>query len=287
MASVGTTSWPLCCNHSHYSATRSDLHFWKTGAIGTCIVEDDYILGHEGAGEILFVGSNVTHLRPGDRVAVEPGVPCENCQYCSTGNYNLCLDVAFSGVWPYHGSIRRYHAHPAKYLHKMPPTMSFTEGALLEPLSVVLHGIERSPLRLGQPALVCGAGPIGLIALAAAKASGAFPLVITDVDASRLAFAKLFVPQCETFLVPMKGQPEEHAAGIRALFVDHLGSEEPAVVYECTGVQSSVHTAIFACKRAGVVCIIGVGKDIMDGIPFMYLSLGEVCSFRTIGKVDH
>jgi L-iditol 2-dehydrogenase len=157
--------------------------------------------------------------------------------------------------------------------------MSFTEGALLEPLSVVLHGVERAPLRLGQPALICGAGPIGLIALAAAKASGAFPLVITDVEAARLAFAKLFVPECETFLVPMKGLPEEHAAGIRTLFVDTLGSEEPAVVYECTGVQSSIHTAMLACKRAGVVCIIGVGRDIIDGIPFMYLSLAEVGSF--------
>jgi len=156
--------------------------------------------------------------------------------------------------------------------------MSFTEGALLEPLSVVLHGVERSPLRLGQSALICGAGPIGLIALAAAKASGAFPLVITDVDASRLAFAKLFIPECETFLIPMKGLPEDHAAGIRTLFVETLSSEEPSVVYECTGVQSSVHTAIFACRRAGEVCIIGVGKDIMDGLPFMHLSLGEVGS---------
>ncbi|KUJ08311.1 GroES-like protein [Mollisia scopiformis] len=264
----------------------SDLHFWKSGAIGTCIVEDDYILGHEGAGEIFQVGSNVTHLKPSDKVAIEPGMPCEQCYHCTTGDYNLCPDVAFSGVWPYHGSIRRYHVHRAKYLHKIPSTMDFTEGALLEPLSVVLHGMERSPLRLGQPVLICGTGPIGLIALAAAKASGGFPLVITDVDAARLSFAKQFVPECETFLIPLSGSPEEHAAGIRSVFVNDLGSEEPPVVYECTGVQSSVHTASYACKRGGEVMVIGVGRAIMDGLPFMHLSLAEI-DLKFINRYHH
>lgn len=223
-----------------------------------------------------MAGSNVTHLKPGDPVAIEPGQPCEECHHCSIGEYNLCPDVAFSGAPPFHGSIRRYHVHRAKYLHKLPPTMTFTEGALLEPLSVVLHAFERSPLRLGSPALICGAGPIGLIALAAAKASGAFPLVITDVDASRLEFAKQFVPECETFLVPMQGLPAEHATAIQKLFLG-LGSVEPSIVYECTGVQSSVHTAAFACRRGGEVMVIGVGRAVMDGLPFMHLSLAEVC----------
>ena len=239
---------------------------------------DDHILGHEGAGEIFAVGSNVTNFRIGDRVAIEPGVPCHECHNCTTGEYNLCADVAFTGAPPYHGSIRRYHVHRAKYLHRLPDTLSFTEGALLEPLSVVLHAFERSPVRLGQPALICGAGPIGLIALAAAKASGAYPLIITDIDPSRLAFAKSFVPECETYLTPMKGLPEEHAGEIVAMFVSALSSEQPSVVYECTGVQSSVNTAAYSCRRGGEVMIIGVGRAIMDGLPFMHLSLAEVRS---------
>ena len=254
----------------------SDLHYWKTGAIGTCIIGDDHILGHEGAGEIFAVGSNVISLRIGDRVAIEPGVPCHECHNCTTGEYNLCPDVAFTGVPPYHGSIRRYHVHRAKYLHKLPDNLSYTEGALLEPLSVVLHAFERSHVRLGQPALICGAGPIGLIALAAAKASGAYPLIITDIDEARLSFAKTFLPECETFLVPMKGLAEDHAAKIVDMVVKGLGSEQPSVVYECTGVQSSVHTAAYACRRGGEVMVVGVGKAIMDGLPFMHLSLAEV-----------
>lgn len=141
---------------------------------------------------------------------------------------------------------------------------------------MVLHAFERSHVRLGQPALICGAGPIGLIALAAAKASGAFPLIITDIDPARLAFAKTFVPECETYLTPMKGLPEEHAREIIAMFIEALASEQPSIVYECTGVQGSVHTAAFACGRGGEVMVIGVGRAIMDGLPFMHLSLAEV-----------
>lgn len=236
----------------------------------------DYILGHEGAGVVISTGSNVKQLVPGDRVAIEPGVPCHQCHNCSTGEYNLCADVKFSGAPPFHGSIRRYHVHHAKYLHKLPEELSFGDGALLEPLSVVLHAIERAPLRLGQPVLICGAGPIGLIALAAAKASGAWPLVITDIDAARLEFAKQFVPECEVYLPSMDGTPETHAVEIVSIFTKVLSSEQPSIVYECSGVHSSVHTAAYACRRGGQVMVVGVGRAIVDGLPFMHLSLAEV-----------
>lgn len=147
----------------------------------------------------------------------------------------------------------------------------------------MLHAFERSHVRLGQPTLICGAGPIGLIALAVAKASGAFPLLITDIDASRLAFAKQFVPECETFLTPLEGVPEEHAAVIVGLFEKDLGSEQPSIVYECTGVQSSVNTAAFVCRRGGEIMVIGVGRAVMDGLPFMHLSLAEVSSILLNG----
>jgi L-iditol 2-dehydrogenase len=284
MASAGKSSTPSSFQphprtHAEFLLS-SDLHFWKFGEIGTCIVSSDYILGHEGAGVILSTGSNVKHLAPGDRVAIEPGVPCHQCYNCSTGEYNLCADVEFSGAPPFHGSIRRYHVHRAKYLHKLPEGLSFSDGALLEPLSVVLHAFERAPLRLGSPALICGAGPIGLIALAAAKASGAWPLVVTDIDAARLEFAKKFVPECEVYLTPRDGTPETHAGEIVAMFTDLLHSEQPSIVYECSGVHSSVHTAAYACRRGGQVMVVGVGKAIMDGLPFMHLSLAEVCLFQ-------
>ncbi|KAH8596911.1 chaperonin 10-like protein [Bisporella sp. PMI_857] len=263
----------------------SDLHFWKSGAIGTCIVSSDYVLGHEAAGVVISAGSNVTHLRPGDRVAIEPGVPCEACANCTTGEYNLCPTVVFSGAPPFHGSIRRFHVHRARYLHKIPSSLTFSDGALLEPLSVVLHAFERAPTRLGEPVLVCGAGPIGLIALAVARASGAFPLVITDVDASRLEFAKSFLPGCKTVLMGIDAPVKENVAAVVAVF-ETLAAPLPKVVYECTGVQSSVCVAAFACHRGGHLMVIGVGKDIMDGLPFMHLSLAEVCFFFHTERPD-
>lgn len=158
----------------------------------------------------------------------------------------------------------------------MPDNLTYAEGALLEPLSVVMRGMSVAGLQLGRGAVVCGAGPIGLIALAAARASGAHPIVITDLDASRLAFAKEFVPSCITYQVNRDLDAQGNAKAIRALF----GSEEyfaPETVLECTGVESSVCTAAFTARRGGTVVVIGVGKAVMNNLPFMHISLAEVC----------
>ncbi|KAL1859522.1 hypothetical protein VTK73DRAFT_7574 [Phialemonium thermophilum] len=262
----------------HIKATGvcgSDIHFWKSGRIGSLVVEDNCILGHEAAGIVLQCGPGVTNVKPGDRVAVEPGVPCNDCFLCQEGRYNLCEDVQFAGVYPYHGTLQRYKVHPAKWLHKLPDNMTYAEGALLEPLSVVLQGLRVAQLRLGRGVVVCGAGPIGLIALAAARASGAHPIVITDVEARRLAFAKQFVPSCATYQVSPDLGPEDNAKRIRQLF----GPDEyaaPPVVLECTGVESSICTAAFTTRRGGTIVVIGVGKAIINNLPFMHLSLAEI-----------
>ncbi|CAG8425740.1 unnamed protein product [Penicillium salamii] len=262
----------------HIKATGicgSDIHFWKTGRIGSLVFEGDCIIGHEASGIVLQCGEGVSHLKPGDRVAVEPGVPCEHCFLCDDGRYNLCEDVQFAGVYPYEGTIQRYKNHPAKWLHKLPENVSFAEGALLEPLSVVMHGVKSAGLSLGRGVVVCGAGPIGLIALAAARASGAHPIVITDLEPARLAFAKEFVPSCITYQVDRTKDAQGNAEAIRALF----GSHEyvaPETVLECTGVESSVCTAAYTARRGGTVMVIGVGKAIMNNLPFMHLSLAEI-----------
>ncbi|KAJ9161304.1 GroES-like protein [Coniochaeta hoffmannii] len=256
----------------------SDIHFWKTGRIGSLVVEGDCILGHEAAGIVLKCGPGVKHLAPGDRVAVEPGVPCGTCFLCMEGRYNLCESVQFSGVYPYHGTLQRYKVHPARWLHKIPDNVSFGEAALLEPLSVVLHGIEIARLSLGHPVLICGAGPIGLIALTVARASGAHPIVVTDIEPKRLAFAEQYVPGCLTYQVRTALSGEQHAAKIRELF----GAADdpyfaPRAVLECTGVESSVIAGCYAVRRGGTVVVIGVGKSIMNNLPFMHISLSEIC----------
>ena len=233
------------------------------------IVEDTHILGHESAGVILAVHPSVDHLKVGDRVAVEPNVICNECEPCLTGRYNGCEKVQFLSTPPVAGLLRRYVNHPAIWCHKI-GDMSFEDGAMLEPLSVSLAAMQRSGVRLGDPVLICGAGPIGLITLLCCKAAGACPIVITDIDQGRLDFAKKIVPDVILHKVE-RVSAEESAKAIVASF----GGIEPAIALECTGVESSVCSAIWAVKFGGKVFVIGVGKNEMT-IPFMRLSVREI-----------
>ncbi|KAK2073892.1 hypothetical protein P8C59_008135 [Phyllachora maydis] len=247
----------------------SDVHFWKHGCIGPMIVGGDHILGHESAGEVIAAHPSVTGLKVGDRVAIEPQVICNECEPCLTGRYNGCERVDFLSTPPVAGLLRRYVNHPAAWCHKI-GTMSYENGAMLEPLSVVLAGIQRAGLRLGDPVLICGAGPIGLIAMICAKAAGACPLVITDVDEGRLKFAKEVCPGVITRKVERQSA-EDSAKAIIACF----GGKEPSLALECTGVESSIAAAIWAVKFGGKVFVIGVGKNEIQ-IPFMRASVREV-----------
>lgn len=242
------------------------------------IVTGDHILGHESAGQVIAVASDVTHLKPGDRVAVEPNIICNACEPCLTGRYNGCENVQFLSTPPVDGLLRRYVNHPAIWCHKI-GDMSYEDGALLEPLSVSLAAIERSGLRLGDPCLVTGAGPIGLITLLSARAAGASPIVITDIDDGRLAFAKSLVPDVLTYKVQIGLSAEENAEGIVKVFNDGQASGpdalRPRLALECTGVESSIASAIWSVKFGGKVFVIGVGKNEIK-IPFMRLSTQEI-----------
>lgn len=247
----------------------SDVHFWHAGCIGPMIVRDTHILGHESAGVILAVHPSVETLKVGDRVAIEPNIICNECEPCLTGRYNGCEKVEFLSTPPYPGLLRRYVNHPAIWCHKI-GDMSFEDGACLEPLSVSLAAMQRAGVRLGDPVLICGAGPIGLITLLCCQAAGACPLVITDIDEGRLEFAKNLCPSVTTFKVE-RVSAEESAKSIVAAF----GGIEPAIAIECTGVESSVAAAIWAVKFGGKVFVIGVGKNEMT-MPFMRLSVREI-----------
>ncbi|EWC48663.1 hypothetical protein DRE_01885 [Drechslerella stenobrocha 248] len=254
----------------------SDIHFWQHGRIGpTMVVEDEHILGHESSGVVVKVHPGVTSLKPGDRVALEPTIPCMKCVPCLTGRYNGCEDVLFRSTPPVPGFLRRYIVHPAQWCFKI-GDLSYEEGALLEPISVALAGIQRAQLKLGDSLLICGAGPIGLVSLLCAHAAGATPIVITDIDASRLEFAKKLVPSVNTFLVPVDGPdatPENIATVIKSSFF--ADGSYPDVSIECTGVASSIATAVYASRFGGLVFVIGVGRDMVE-LPFMACSVKEV-----------
>jgi len=249
----------------------SDVHFWHAGCIGpTMVVRGDHILGHESAGIVVAKHPSVKHLEIGDRVAVEPTIPCGKCEACLTGRYNGCPNVEFRSTPPVPGLLRRYLNHPATWCFKI-GDMSYEEGALLEPLSVALAGVQRADIKLGDAVLVCGAGPIGLVTLACVKAAGASPIVITDIDEGRLKFAKEFCPSVRTHKVEFSHTSEQFAESVLNL----CEGEEPRVAIECTGVESSIAGAIYSVKFGGKVFIIGVGKNEVK-VPFMMLSTKEV-----------
>ena len=234
------------------------------------VVESDHILGHESAGVILATHPSVTDLKVGDRVAIEPDLICFKCEPCLTGRYNGCLNMRFLSTPPVPGLLRRYVNHPAMWCHKI-GNMSFEDGACLEPLSVALAGMARADIRLGDPVLICGAGPIGLISLLCVAAAGAEPIVITDIEQSRLDFAKELCPRVRGYKVAPGTGVEQAADQI----VDVFGGEKPKVALECTGVESSINAAIYSMKFGGKVFVIGVGKPEMS-LPFMRLSTQEI-----------
>lgn len=233
------------------------------------VVTGDHILGHESAGEIIAVHPSVTSLKIGDRVAIEPNIPCFACEPCRHGRYNGCQNDTFLSTPPVNGLLRRYVNHPAVWCHKI-GNMSYENGAMLEPLSVALAGMQRAKMQLGDPVLVCGAGPIGLITMLCCAANGASPLVITDISESRLAFAKELCPRVIAHKVERLSAEESGKAIVNA-----FGGVEPAVTMECTGVESSINAAIWATQFGGKVFIIGVGKNEIT-IPFMRASVREV-----------
>ncbi|KAK7728544.1 L-arabinitol 4-dehydrogenase [Botryosphaeria dothidea] len=249
----------------------SDVHFWHAGCIGPMIVKGDHILGHESSGVIVATHPSVKNLKPGDRVAVEPNIPCHQCGPCLNGRYNGCENDQFLSTPPVYGLLRRYVNHPAIWCHKLPDNLTYEDGAMLEPLAVALAGMSRANIQLGDPVLVCGAGPIGLVTLLCCRAAGAAPLVVTDIDEGRLQFAQELVPNVRTHKVEFSHTPEQFAQFVR----EKMDGNEPAVAMECTGVESSIAGAIQAAKFGGKVFVIGVGKSEIK-IPFMRLSTREV-----------
>ena len=252
----------------HVGICGSDVHYWKHGAIGDFIVKAPMILGHEASGVVSKLGQGVTNLKVGDRVAIEPGVPCRLCSHCKHGRYNLCPDMKFCATPPYHGNLARYYVHASDFCFKLPDNMSTEEGALLEPLSVGVHACKRGGVTLGSKVLICGAGPIGLVNLLTAKANGAAIICITDIDQSRLDMAKS-MGATYTLKVTSK-DPREMAQK-----VEELMGVQPEITIECSGATPSLQTAIYATKSGGCVVLVGLGQSDVT-LPIVNASVREV-----------
>ena len=175
----------------------SDLHMYETGGIGGRVAEQPFRLGHEFAGTVIAAGPAAQTetgqpLAPGQRVAVEPAVPCGHCENCRDGHPNLCPDHQFFGVPPDDGALCERLLVPGPNCFLLPDHINPESGALLEPLGVAIHAVDLGKIRAGDSVTVFGAGPIGLLLLAVARVSGAHPLYVYDPLPERRAQALQF-----------------------------------------------------------------------------------------------
>lgn len=233
----------------------SDVHYLVHGRIGDFVVKEPMIMGHESSGTVAKLGKNVKHLQVGDRVAIEPGVPCRYCEYCKKGRYNLCQDITFCATPPDHGTLRRYYKHPADFCYKLPDHVSLEEGALLEPLSVGVYVCKRAQIGIGDKILILGAGPIGLVTLLVAKARGASTVIITDLNENRLKLAQQLGAD-GVYVVKKECTENENVNNIHKLF-----NGEPDITIDACGFESSIRLAILVTKTGGRAVIVGMGEN--------------------------
>lgn len=235
----------------------SDLHYFNEGRIGDHVVTAPHVLGHEAAGVIVEVGRNVTAFREGDRVSIEPGVPCLSCELCREGHYNLCPDVHFTGAPPYHGMFRDYLAHDPRFVYRIPDHVSYTQAALAEPLSVAHNAVARARLRPGETALVLGAGPIGFSCIEMARVAGAAAVIVSEPLEFRRGVA---------LTIGADHVVDPASVALPDAVCELTSGRMCDCVFEASGAESAIADALRCVRRGGRVVYIGMGTAIA-GIP--------------------
>ncbi|GCC37241.1 sorbitol dehydrogenase-like isoform X1 [Chiloscyllium punctatum] len=246
----------------------TDVHYWQQGKLGDAVIKKPMVLGHEGSGTVVKVGSGVQHLKTGDRVAIEPAYPLLNDDFCKSGRYNLSPKMFCCATPPYDGHLSQYYAHNANYCFKLPECVSSEEGAFIEPLSVAIHACHRGRVKLGSKILICGAGPIGLLNLLVAKAMGAAQVVVCDLSSTRLEKAKEV--GADFTIVVAKETPKDLAQKVE----EALGCM-PDTTIECTGAEFCVHAGVYATRSGGTLLLVGHGEALVT-VPLLNAAIREV-----------
>ena len=255
----------------------SDMHYYETGAIGDYVVKPPFVLGHEPGGTVVEVGSHVTHLKVGDKVALEPGKTCGHCEFCRQGKYNLCPDVVFFATPPVDGVFQEYVAHEAALCFKLPENVSTLEGALIEPLAVGFHAANQGGAHAGQTAVVMGAGCIGLVSMMALKAEGVSRVYVVDVMAKRLEKALELGADGV-----INGKDEDAVEAVRKL----TGGAGCDLVIETAGTEFTTRQAIHMTKKGASVVLVGYSKTGEMTLP-MSLALDKELTFKTVFRYRH
>jgi (R,R)-butanediol dehydrogenase/meso-butanediol dehydrogenase/diacetyl reductase len=253
----------------------TDLHEYAHGPLYTPAENLPQVIGHEFSAQVAEVGDGVTRLRPGDRVAVLPHVFCGGCYYCVRGRQGLCRDLRLTGVtWPW-GGLAEQAMVPAYQAVKLPDEVSFEQGAILEPLATVVHGVERSGLRPGASVLITGGGPIGQLAVLVCAAAGAGSIFVSEPQPSRRGLAG------RLGVTAAFDPTDDDVAGEVMERTDGLGAD---CAIECSGSQPGLDACVASVRRAGTVAVIAIhlGPRTVqpEGWVWRDLTLAGVWSFK-------
>ncbi|KAK9895972.1 xylitol dehydrogenase [Cystobasidium minutum MCA 4210] len=248
----------------------SDVHYWKHGKIGDFVVKAPMILGHETAGIVYAVGSNVSHLKKGDRVALEPGQMCRHCEICKEGCYELCKDMVFAATPPYDGTLAGYYKLSSDLCYKLTDNISIEEGALFEPLAVAVQAVAKvADLHANKNVAIFGAGPVGLMCMAVAKALGSRRVIAIDIQDERLNFAKSYAAtDIWKSTAPKENESKMDYARRQSVEMSEklnidLGQGDEAIdlVVDCTGAEVCIATGMFLAKDGGTYVQVGMGSE--------------------------
>lgn len=220
----------------------SDLHWFGEGSIGDAQLEHPLVLGHEFAG--------VTE--DGQRVAIDPAIPCGHCEFCERGHPNLCVNLIFAGHGKHDGALREWMAWDTKSLFPIPDSLSDDDGAMLEPLGVAIHTVDLGKLKAGMTVGVFGCGPIGLLILQVTKLSGAANIIATDKLAHRVQAAQA-LGATHAFLAEDGQELSEIRVATNGRGVD--------VAFEAAGTQDAVDMSFAAVAPGGKVVLAGIPDD--------------------------
>lgn len=231
----------------------SDVHYYTHGRIGPFVVREPMILGHEASGTVVEIGKDVTALKEGDRVCMEPGIPDPNSKATRLGMYNVDPAVRFWATPPVHGILRPTCTHPADFTYKLPDNVTFAEAAMVEPLAVGVHAATKARVKPGDIAVVLGAGPIGLVTALSSLAVGCARVYVTDLAEKKLEIADRLNPAITAINVA-----EVNVADRVMSDTDGWGSD---IVFEATGSPRAAAQVFEPLCPGGCVVMIGGQSD--------------------------
>ena len=254
----------------------SDVHYYTHGKIGPFVVKEPMVLGHEGSGTVIKVGSNVSSLKVGDRVCIEPGVPDVYSKEYMRGLYNLDPKLTFWATPPDHGCLTPEVVFPSNFVFKLPENVSYAEGAMIEPLAVGLQAAEKAKIIPGETALVMGCGPIGLVIALTALAGGCSKVFIADIVSEKLKM-------CNNFenLIPIDLNKDD-PAGVIKKNTNNWGAN---IIFEASGATKAYETIFDSICPAGRVVIVG---NPMNPIPMDFATLlTKEIEIKTVFRYAH